>query len=92
MYIFTFGHSVVSRYIIVSPDESRGYYGLCTVVVRVVVRARVRAVVRVRVRRDFLVFELQATFRKGFLLNLAGVLLWQRSRHPIVLVLLESKL
>ena len=76
--------------IIVSPDESRGYYGLCTVVVRVVVR--VRAVVRIRVRRDFLVFKLQATFLKGFLLNLAGVLLWQRSRHPIVLVLLESKL
>ena len=42
--------------VIVSPDESRGYYGSCTVVV--VVRVRVRAVVRVRVRRDFLVFKL----------------------------------
>ena len=70
---------------IVSPDESRGYYGSCTIVVRVV-----RVIVRVR--RDFLVFELQATFLKGFLLNLAGALLWQRSHHPVVLVLLESKL
>ena len=75
-------------YIIVSPDESRGYYGSCTVVVHV--RVIVRVVVRVR--RDFLVFELQATFLKGFLLNLAGVLLWQRSHHPVVLVLLELKL
>ena len=73
-------------FIIVSPDESRGYYGSCTVVVRV------RVIVRVRVRRDFLVFELQGTSLKGFLLNLAGALLWQRSHHPVVLVLLESKL
>ena len=78
--------------LIVSPDESRGYYGSCTVVVRVRVIVRVIVRVVVHVRRDFLVFELQATFLKGFLLNLAGALLWQRSHHPVVLVLLESKL
>ena len=72
--------------LIVSPDESRRYYGSCMVVVRFIVR------VVVGVRRDFLVFELQATFLKEFLLNLAGALLWQISRHPVVLVLLESKL
>ena len=41
-----------TKIIIVSPDKSRGYYGSC---VRVVI------VVRIRVHRDFLVFELQAT-------------------------------
>ena len=60
----------------------------------VVVRVHVRVIVRtvVRVCRDFLVFELQVTFLKGFLLNLADGLPWQRSRHPIVFILLESKL
>ena len=46
----------------------------------------------VRVRRDFLVFNLQATFLLGFILNFASGLLWQRSGHPIILVSLESKL
>ena len=41
---------------------------------------------------DFLVFNLQATFLLGFLLNLASGLLWQRSGHPILLVAQESKL
>ena len=58
--------------------EKRGYYGSRTVIVRV--------------RRDFLVFNLQATFLLGFLLNFASGLLWQRSGHPIVLVGQESKL
>ena len=39
-----------------------------------------------RVRRDFLVFNLQATFLLGFLLNFASALLCQRSGHPIVFV------
>ena len=73
---------LVAKEVIVSPEESRGYYGSYTVVVHV----------RVVVRRDFLVFDLQATILKGFLLHLAGGLLWQRSRHPVVLVLQESKL
>ena len=42
--------------------------------------------------QDFLVFNLQATFCLGFLLNFASGLLWQRSGHPIVLVAQESKL
>ena len=46
----------------------------------------------VHVRTDFLVFNLQATFLLGFLLNFASGLLWQRSGHPIVLVGQESKL
>ena len=58
--------------------EKRGYYGSRTVIVRV--------------RRDFLLFNLQATFLLGFLLNFAIGLLWQRSGHPIVLVGQESKL
>ena len=58
--------------------EKRGYYGSCTVIVRV--------------RRDFLVFNLQATLLFGFLLTFASGLLWQRSGHPIVLVAQESKL
>ena len=42
-------------------------------------------------------FNLQATFVLGFLLNFASGLLWQRSGHPIiglgpVLVAKESKL
>ena len=41
--------------------EKRGYYGSCTVIVHV----------HVCVRRDFLVFNLQATFLFGFLLNFA---------------------
>ena len=32
------------------------------------------------VRRDFLVLNLQATFRSGFLLKLASGLLWQKIR------------
>ena len=60
--------------------EMRGYYGSRTVIVRV------------RVCRDFLVFNLQATFLLGFLLNFASGLLWQRSGHPIILVAQESKL
>ena len=58
--------------------EKRGYYGSRTVIVRV--------------RRDFLVFNLQATILLGFLLNFASGLLWQRSGHPIVLVGQESKM
>ena len=46
----------------------------------------------VRVRRDFLMFNLQATFLLGFLLNFASGLLWQRSGYLIVLVGQESKL
>ena len=42
--------------------------------------------------RDFCVFNLQATFLLGFLLNFASGLLWQRSGHPIVLVGQELKL
>ena len=38
-----------------------------------------------------LVFNLQATFLLGFLLNFASGLLWQISGHPIVLVGQESK-
>ena len=37
-------------------------------------------------------FNLQATFLLGFLLNLASHLLWQRSGHPILLVAQESQL
>ena len=37
-------------------------------------------------------FNLQATFLLGFLLNFASGLLWQRSDHSIVLVGPESKL
>ena len=44
--------------------------------------------VMIQVRRDYLVFNLQATF----LLNFASGLLWQRSGHPIILVAQESKL
>ena len=40
----------------------------------------------------FLVFNLQATFLLGFLLNFASGLLWQRSGHPILLVAQELKL
>ena len=58
--------------------EKRGYYGSRTVIIRV--------------RRDFLVFNQQATFLLGFLLNFASGLLWQRSGHPIVLLAQESKL
>ena len=82
--------SIGGKTIILSPDESRGYYGSCTVVVRIRAVVCVRAVVRVR--RDFLVFELQITFLKGFLLNFAGGFLWQRSRHLALLALPESKL
>ena len=45
-----------------------------------------------RVRRGFLMFNLQATFLLGFLLNFASGLLWQRSGYLIVLVGQESKL
>ena len=38
------------------------------------------------------VFNIQATFLLGFLLNLASGLLWQRSGHPILLVGQELKL
>ena len=62
--------------------ENQGYYGSCTVIIRI----------RVHVRRDFLLFILQATFLFGFLLNFASGLLWQRSSHPILLVAQESKL
>ena len=58
--------------------EKRGYYGSCAVIVRM--------------RRDFLVFNLQDTFLWGFLLNFASGLLWQRSGHSIVLVGQKSKL
>ena len=58
--------------------EKRGYYGSRTVIIRVC--------------RDFLVFNLQATFLLGFLLNFACGLLWQRSGHPIILVAQESEL
>ena len=37
-------------------------------------------------------FNLQATFLLGFLLNFTSGLPWQRSGHPIVLVGQESKL
>ena len=37
-------------------------------------------------------FNLQATFLLGFLLNFASGLLLQRSGHPIILVAQESKL
>ena len=37
-------------------------------------------------------FNLQATFLLGFLLNFASGLLWQRSGHPIVWIGQESKL
>ena len=37
-------------------------------------------------------FNLQATFCLGFLVNFASGLLWQRSGHPVVLVAQESKL
>ena len=37
-------------------------------------------------------FNLQATFLLGFLLNFACGLLLQRSNHPIILVAQESKL
>ena len=37
-------------------------------------------------------FNLQATFLLGFLLNFASDLLWQGSDHPIILVAQESKL
>ena len=40
----------------------------------------------------FLVFNLQATFLLGFLLNFASGLLCQRSGHPILLVAQEVKL
>ena len=46
--------------------------------------------VSVRVHRTFLVFNQQATFLLGFLLNSASGLLWQRSGHPIPLVPQES--
>ena len=58
--------------------EKRGYYESRMVIIRV--------------RRDFLVFNLQATCLLGFLLNFASGLLWQKSGHPIVLVAQESKL
>ena len=68
----------VHRFLIYCIPEKRGYYGSRKVIVRV--------------RRDFLVFNLQATFLLGFLLNFASGLLWQRSDHPIVLVGQEPKL
>ena len=49
-------------------------------------------IVHARIRRDFLVFNLQATFIFGFLLNFASGLLWERTGHHIVLVAQESKL
>ena len=58
--------------------KKRGYYGSCTVIIHV--------------HRDFLVFNLQATFLLGFLKNFPSGLLWQRSGHPILLVAQESKL
>ena len=58
--------------------EKQGYYGSRMVIVRV--------------RRDFLVFNLQAIFLLGFLLNFTSGLLLQLSGHPIVLVGQESKL
>ena len=42
--------------------KNQGYYGLCTVIIRV----------HVHVRRYFLVFNLQATFLFGFRLNFAS--------------------
>ena len=62
--------------------EKRGYYGSCTVIVRVCIR----------VPRDFLVLNLQATFLLGFLLSFESGLLWQRFGHPILLVAQEAKL
>ena len=41
------------------------------------------AIVRIHVHRDFLAFNVQATFLFRFLLNLASGLLWQRSGHPV---------
>ena len=58
--------------------EKRGHYGSCMVINRI--------------RRDFLVFNLQASFLLGFLLNFASGFLWQRSGHSILLVAQESKL
>ena len=58
--------------------EKWEYYGSCTVIVHFLVC------------RDFLVFNLQATFLLGFLLNFANGFLWQRSGHPILLVAQES--
>ena len=46
----------------------------------------------VSVRRDFLVFNLQATFPLEFVLNFANGLLWQRSSRTIILLAQESKL
>ena len=60
--------------------QNWGYYGSCTVIVHA------------RIRRDFLVFNRQATFLFGFLLIFASGLLWQRSGHRILLVAQESKL
>ena len=37
-------------------------------------------------------FNLQATFLLGFVLNFASGLLWQRSGHPIIVVAQESDL
>ena len=58
--------------------EERGYYGSYMVIVRA--------------HRDFLVFNLLATFLVECLLNFASALLWQRSGHTILLVAQESKL
>ena len=44
-----------------------------------------------QVRRNF-VFNLQATFLFGFLLNFASGLLWQKSDPPVLLVAQELKL
>ena len=52
------------------------HYGSCTVIIR----------------RDFLVFNLRATFLFGFLLHFTSGLLWQKSGHPILLEAQESKL
>ena len=38
----------------------------------------------VRIYRDFLLIDVQATFLFAFLLNLAGAFIWLRSRHLIV--------
>ena len=45
-----------------------------------------------QIRRDFLVFNLQAKCLLGFLLNFASGLLWQCSGRPVILVAQESKL
>ena len=60
--------------------KKRGYYGSCMVIVWV------------RIRRDFLVVNLQATFSFGFFLNKAGAFICLRSLHHILSVGLEKQM